>query len=856
MKPSGAALAMASASVLWLLAVAWPLSSVAWAARGGTVPASFEGPAVAGTTVAWSLGVALLAAPIGWLAGRSMRGGRAAGLLVCASVLAAVLPPYAVFWAWWQALGPGTEIGDWAARTDRAEALRLVLLGIGLVSWAWPLSAWCVVAHHGGHEADARELEQVDRAGWRHRLARAWRTDWPGLAVGAALTVFVVAGSTIAFDLAQVRTWGFELRTLDATGTPVGGVVRAAMPAMLMACAGAAIVAWWPIRPAPEGVRGPAPRVPWAALGAVTLCVALPVVLLVLAIARQGVWQSFGTVALRGSTGTLLAAAAAGGLAAIVAVGHLSAASLGASPFASARRWRAAERVALAGWVCAALVPGTVYALGVIVGFNRAGWLWVYDTPVVVVLAELGRFGAVAAWIGRLAAWREPEERRALRAVDGAAHRGLVRALGPEARSAAAASALLVAALGAGDVVVAGRVEPPGWAWIGSSLLNAIHYQQPDAVLGALLAMVALAALAAVVVSVGWSRVRRAALGAARGGLGVALMAASVFALTACSEQTGPPGALPAHHTIGAAGRGGGRFQYPRVLDVDPRDGTVLVIDRQARVHRFSPEGPFLGGWEMPEHAMGKPTGMGVGPDGTIWVADTHYHRVIAFDPGGREVRRWGGYGKEPGQFVFPCDVAVGPDGLVYVAEFGGNDRIQVFTQQGEFVRQFGSHGAGVGQFDRPQSLAFLPGGDLLVADACNHRLQVCSPEGEVRRTLGELGREPGQFVYPYGLWTLPDGSVLVSEFGGNRVQRIRPDTGEPVELWNQVTGVPLPVAAFVIDGDSVRPIEAHGNELRFPWAAAWSQDRLFILDSGHARVVVAPLAIHPSGSVPKVTRP
>ncbi len=844
----GATIAVAGLVVLWCATVALPAWSALTQAGGGAVPESFDGARVAGTTLAWAIGAAVLAAPAGWVCGRAMRGSRAGGVVLAGSLLAILLPPYAVFWTWWHTMGPGSAVGDWAARTGWSETLRSVLLGVGLVSWSWPITAWCVAAQRSGAEAEERDLLALDRGGLRGAVGRAWRRDWPGLALGVAATAFVVAGCTIAFDLAQVATWGFELRTLDVQGTPVGGVLRAAVPALLVAAVGAGALACLPIKPQEEGGDGRDTGAGWWALALVAALVVAPLGVLAMALVQQGSLAGFRALALRGAAGTVATALGAGALGSVIALGHLALAARGAQRDARAGGWRSLERVLMAGWLLAALVPATVYALALTLAYNRDGLAArLYDSPAIVALAEVGRFGAVAAWLGRVAAWREPEERRRLRALDTGPWSGLLTALAPQAWSAALGGGLLLAALGAGEVVVTARVEPPGWAWAASSLLNAIHYQQPDAVLGSLLVLGGMALGVAVLVAWG-IRWTAATL---RRSMGLWIVAATMMAAAlagGCREDAPPPGTLQAVRWFGAAGRGPGRFEYPRVLEVDPRDGTVVVIDRQARIHRFTPEGRFVDGWQMPEFTRGKPTGLAIGADGVLWVADTHYHRVVVFAPDGRELRRWGEYGTGPGQFIFPCDVALGPDGLVYVAEFGGNDRVQVFTTEGAFVRQFGHHGHAPGEFDRPQSLAFGPEGELFVADACNHRLQVLETDGRPVRVLGGLGREAGQFVYPYGLRALPDGTLLVAEFGGARVQRVDGRTGESLGAWSAVEGAPPPAAAFVTDGDGVKPIGVAGNILRIPWAVAWRDGEMYVLDSGHARVLVAPLPLRAAG--------
>jgi DNA-binding beta-propeller fold protein YncE len=309
-----------------------------------------------------------------------------------------------------------------------------------------------------------------------------------------------------------------------------------------------------------------------------------------------------------------------------------------------------------------------------------------------------------------------------------------------------------------------------------------------------------------------------------------------------------------------APGRSRGQFEYPRALDIDPRDGTILVVDRQARIQRFGPDGTYLMEWAMPEKQMGKPTGLGIGPDGRVWVADTHYHRVICWSPEGKELLRFGEYGTGPGQFIYPCDCEVGPDGNVWVCEFGGNDRVQVFTPEGKFVRTFGRNGRAPGEFDRPQSIAFASGGtEVVIADACNHRIQVLDLEGRPLRCFGHAGDGPDDFAYPYGLEVLPDGTALVTEFGNHRLHRIDLRDGHSLGTVRAVANAPVPLVLHVVEGDRVRSVPSGENALRFPWAVGVRNGEAFILDSGHSRVLVAPVeslcapaapAAAPAGSV------
>jgi len=48
-----------------------------------------------------------------------------------------------------------------------------------------------------------------------------------------------------------------------------------------------------------------------------------------------------------------------------------------------------------------------------------------------------------------------------------------------------------------------------------------------------------------------------------------------------------------------------------------------------------------------------------------------------------------------------------------------------------------GTKGSGPGQFNRPRDLAVTPDGTLYVADTDNHRIQHLSPNGQVLHTWG-----------------------------------------------------------------------------------------------------------------------
>ena len=93
--------------------------------------------------------------------------------------------------------------------------------------------------------------------------------------------------------------------------------------------------------------------------------------------------------------------------------------------------------------------------------------------------------------------------------------------------------------------------------------------------------------------------------------------------------------------------------------------------------------------------------------------------------------------GSTPGRFGYPTDVVIDKAGNFYVAEYGENDRIQVFSPEGKWLRQWGGHGYEPGEFLKPRALAIDENDRLFVADSCNHRIQVFDTQGKLLELVG-----------------------------------------------------------------------------------------------------------------------
>lgn len=272
---------------------------------------------------------------------------------------------------------------------------------------------------------------------------------------------------------------------------------------------------------------------------------------------------------------------------------------------------------------------------------------------------------------------------------------------------------------------------------------------------------------------------------------------------------------------FGKQGLGTGEFSYPRAISIAP-DGKVFVIDKSARVQRFSPDGQFEHVWSMPEKAAGKPVGLTIADDGRVFIADTHYHRVIVFDRDGTELARFGKAGFGDGEFQLPTDVALDAAGNIYVSEYNGNDRVTRWTPDFQFDRVVCA-----GEYEgkpimRPSGIDIDHEQTLWVADAVNHRIIRLTLEGEILSIWGDMGRKMGQLRYPYDIQCLDDGSILVCEYANNRLQWFDAN-GQVLRAWGQ-------------QGRRL-------GDLWAPWGVAVGPNGLvYALDSLNARVQIIQL--------------
>ena len=115
------------------------------------------------------------------------------------------------------------------------------------------------------------------------------------------------------------------------------------------------------------------------------------------------------------------------------------------------------------------------------------------------------------------------------------------------------------------------------------------------------------------------------------------------------------------------------------------------------RIRTFTSAGTPLAEWPIP----GAPNDVAIGPDGSVFVVDTANDGVARFSPDGRVLGAWGRSGAADGELAVPWGIAVDGAGVVYVSE-RDNDRVQRFRADGTFLGALTRPGRGRARPARP----------------------------------------------------------------------------------------------------------------------------------------------------------
>lgn len=319
--------------------------------------------------------------------------------------------------------------------------------------------------------------------------------------------------------------------------------------------------------------------------------------------------------------------------------------------------------------------------------------------------------------------------------------------------------------------------------------------------------------------------------------IAVSLTMALLFGRENRANDVTPPKFLLAW---GQKGDKEGEFYSPIEIAINSKDEVFVTDLNNARLQKFTAEGKYKGGFDLP---LDKPPrkscmigGMALEKTGHIYLSFMNQHKLAVYTEIGQPVREWGKLGTEEGQFNQPGGIVLDPDGNVYVTD-QCNHRIQKFTLEGKFLGKWGEYGTEPGQFGGPEPAGSrFAGPHFLAQDSQNRlyttegvrgRIQQLSAGGTPLLAWGDKGDQQGGFgSYIFSSTTKTFGPVGVAVDKHDRV-------------W--VSSLNDRVQCFSTEGKFRFGLGGSGNDpgqFTHPHGMAWdSLGHLYVADSGNQRI-------------------
>lgn len=302
---------------------------------------------------------------------------------------------------------------------------------------------------------------------------------------------------------------------------------------------------------------------------------------------------------------------------------------------------------------------------------------------------------------------------------------------------------------------------------------------------------------------------------------------------------------------IGFAGDGGqallASFATPRGLAITAAGLFVADSDNQ-RIRQITPDGGNI----STAAEIDRPRGLAIDGAGNYYVAIPTLHVVARITPEGRVSvfagsPRQTGFRGDGGLAVgallgAPQDVAIGPDGTVYIADTE-NHRIRAVSQDGRIRTIAGiglpgffgdSPDARLSALNRPAGVTVDAAGTVFFSDTDNHLIRMITKDGSIQ-TIAGTGNAgfsgddgPGlaaQYRQPADLIAGPNGVLYVADSQNMRIRTLTPrvratgptiSEGGVVSLADQSNRL-SPGSLFIVSGINFAAEEASAMEASWP---------------------------------------
>lgn len=279
--------------------------------------------------------------------------------------------------------------------------------------------------------------------------------------------------------------------------------------------------------------------------------------------------------------------------------------------------------------------------------------------------------------------------------------------------------------------------------------------------------------------------------------------------------------------------------------DASVNAGDVILLEnRHGTVDRFagtgSPGYGFAGGSAL-STALDNPEGLVVAPDGSVYIADQDNNRILKVTPDNVVQLVAGGNGAgfsgdgglaTSAKLNDPQNIALGPDGSLYIAD-RGNKRVRHVSPAG-VISTFAGTGTGTYQgagdfaylvnIGSPYGLAVAQDGTVYIGDAGNNVVLQVEPGGGTRVVIGNgqtgVMRDgtravAGSISSPYGLTVGPNGALYFIDGNNQRIRRLEADGTVTTVVGSGERGRYL-----VVDD-----VPASRAQVRWPWNMSFGAD-------------------------------
>lgn len=265
-----------------------------------------------------------------------------------------------------------------------------------------------------------------------------------------------------------------------------------------------------------------------------------------------------------------------------------------------------------------------------------------------------------------------------------------------------------------------------------------------------------------------------------------------------CSGDGGPAtdAAMSAPHGLTVAPDGSlyvSNVFCHAIRKIDPK-GVITTIAGQLEESGFSGDGG-----PATKALLNEPSQMVFDEDGNLYLSDYVNARIRKIDADGiittiagtGELESTGDGGPATeADLEAPDGLAFGPDGNLYVSEFGGS-RIRMIDTEGIITTvaggEFGAAGDGgpatEAELNCPHTLAFDDAGNLYFTDVCNFKVRRIDPSGSITTVAGAgrpgFGGDGGPATAallsenPVGLAIGPDGDLYIADTANHRIRKV-----------------------------------------------------------------------------------